>query len=248
MNKIRVSVVSYTNSLPFLHGIKASAKLLEQIDLSVDVPAECARKVIHDEADLGIIPVAALSKIPNHHIVTDYCIGSDGPVDSVFVFSSKPIAEIESLRLDHQSRTSNGLARILLKHYWKKDVKVVMEGDADAWVLIGDRTFGQKDKVPYVYDLGEVWKEFTGLPFAFAVWVANKKLPENFINDFNEALKIGVSNPTVIISELPENPDFNYEKYLTNYLDYPLDIKKREAIQRYLQYYRELEEIDFKGV
>jgi chorismate dehydratase len=248
MSKIRVSAVSYTNTLPFLQGIKASTKLLDQIDLSVDMPAECARKVIYNEVDLGIIPVAALTRIPDYHIVTDYCIGSDGAVDSVFIFSTKPIKSIRSLRLDYQSRTSNGLARILLKHHWKQEVEVVMEGEADAYVLIGDRTFGQKDTAPFVYDLGEIWKQFTGLPFAYAVWVSNKKLPENFISDFNRALKDGVSHPTDVIPGLSSCSNFDYKVYLTENLDFNLDDKKREAITRYLELYKFLEEIDFKGV
>ena len=248
MSKIKVSAVSYTNTLPFLQGIKASPKILEQIDLSVDVPAECARKVIQNEADLGIIPVAALTKILDYHIVTDYCIGSDGAVDSVFIFSTKPIAQIRSLRLDSQSRTSNGLARILLKHHWKLDVEVVIEGEADAYVLIGDRTFGQKDIVPYVYDLGEIWKDFTGLPFAYAVWVSNKKLPEDFISDFNMALREGVSHPLDVVPGLPSYSNFDYKIYLTENLDFNLDNRKREAISKYLKLYESLEEIDFKGV
>lgn len=248
MSKIRVSAVSYTNTLPFLQGIKASQKLLDQIDLSVDVPAECARKVIQNEVDLGIIPVAALTKLPDYNIITDYCIGSDGAVDSVFIFSSKPIEEIKTLRLDNQSRTSNGLARILLKYYWKHEVEVKMEGEADAYVLIGDRTFGQKESVPYPYDLGEIWKKFTGLPFAFAVWVSNKELPADFIADFNSALKDGVSHPLDVIEGLKPYPNFDYAYYLTHNLDFNLDTKKREAIDRYLDYYKNLEEIDFKGV
>ena len=248
MSKIKVSAVSYTNTLPFLQGIKASPKLLDQIDLSVDVPAECARKVIQHEADLGIIPVAALSRIPDYHIVTDYCIGSDGAVDSVFIFSTKPIEEIFSLRLDHQSRTSNGLARILLKNYWNREVEVVMEGEADAYVLIGDRTFGQKDTASFIYDLGEVWKQFTGLPFAYAVWVSNKKLSDEFISDFNSALKDGVSRLSDVIVGLPNYPNFDYKEYLTENLDFNLDDKKREAISRYLDLYTGLEEIDFIGI
>jgi len=248
MSKIKVSAVSYTNTLPFLQGIKASPKLLNQIDLSLDVPAECARKVIHNEADLGIIPIAALTRIPNYHIITDYCIGSDGAVDSVFIFSTKPIEQIRSLRLDRQSRTSNGLARILLKHYWNLEVEVVMEGEADAYVLIGDRTFGQKDTVPYVYDLGEIWKDFTGLPFAYAVWVSNKKLPEDFISDFNMALQEGVSHPLDVVTGLPSYPNFDYKIYLIENLDFNLDDKKREAIDKYLRLYESLMEIDFKGV
>ena len=245
MSKIRVSAVSYTNTSPFLQGIKVSS-VMEQIDLSVDYPAECARKVIENEADMGIIPVAALSRLSEYHLMTDYCIGSDGAVDSVFIFSTKPVEEILSIRLDHQSRTSNGLARILLKYYWKKDVEVLMEGEADAYVLIGDRTFGKKEEIPYVYDLGHYWKEFTGLPFTYAVWVSNKELPASFVQDFNEALKDGVSRRNEVIPDLPVFPNFDYEVYLNENLDFDLNAEKRMAIEKYLELYKTLETIDFK--
>ncbi|MEJ5054597.1 menaquinone biosynthetic enzyme MqnA/MqnD family protein [Sphingobacterium sp. MYb382] len=240
MSKIRISAVSYTNTLPFLQGIKASAALIEQIDLSVDYPSECARKVLADEADMGIIPIAALASLEDYQLIGDYCIGSDGAVDSVFIFSEKPIHAIKSLRLDPESRTSNGLARILLKHFWKVDVDVVTEGEADAYVLIGDRTFGKKGTVPYAYDLGQYWKEMTGLPFAYAVWAAKKPLPAAFVEAFNTALAEGVSQPEKVIPGLPIYADFDYKKYFTVHLDYHLTAEKREAIARYLTLYKAL--------
>lgn len=241
MDKVRVSAVSYTNTLPFLNGIRQSS-VLDQIELSLDNPSICAQKVIHDEADLGIIPVAALLSLPNAHIITDYCIGTEGAVDSVFIFAHKPIEEVQTLYLDKQSRTSNGLARVLLKHHWKREVSIVTDIEqADAYVLIGDRTFGKKNAVPYVYDLGLTWKQFTGLPFAFAVWVSKRQLPENFIASFNEALKLGVSKPEAVISGLPEYKDFDYYHYLTSSLNYHLNDKKREAIAKYLTLLKDLD-------
>ncbi|UIR57636.1 menaquinone biosynthesis protein [Sphingobacterium sp. SRCM116780] len=241
MDKVRVSAVSYTNTLPFLNGLK-QAPVLDRIILSLENPSACAQKVIDDEADLGIIPVAALLSLPEAHIITDYCIGTEGAVDSVFIFSHKPIAEIETLYLDKQSRTSNGLARVLLKHHWKKEVEIIHDqGAADAFVLIGDRTFGQKKSVPFVYDLGLAWKEFTGLPFAFAVWVSNKLLPADFISEFNEALKVGVSNPSAVIPGLPVHENFDYHHYLTESLNYHLTPQKREAVEKYLELLRGLE-------
>lgn len=239
MKKISISAVSYTNTLPFLQGIRNS-ELMSKIDLSVDYPSECARKVIEDEVDMGIIPIAALTKLPDYHIIGDYCIGSDGAVDSVFIFSERPVDEITSLRLDPQSRTSNGLAQILLKHYWNREVEVRTEGEADAYVLIGDRTFGKKNTVPHVYDLGHYWKEMTGLPFAYAVWVSNKKLPDSFEQEFNEALANGVSRPEDVIQGLPEYAGFDYKKYLTQSLDFHLTADKRKAIEKYLEYYNTL--------
>ncbi len=213
---------------------------MQQIDLSVDYPAECARKVIQEEVDLGIIPIAALLNIPNAHVISDYCIGTEGNVDSVFIFSDKPIMDIDSIRLDTQSRTSNGLARILLKYYWKREVKIVEDGKSDAYVLIGDRTFGKKDTVSYAYDLGYHWKQFTGLPFAFAVWVSNKKLPVDFVEEFNQALSDGVRHAVDVIADLPPHENFDYVTYLTKSLDFHLTDKKREAISKYLELYKTL--------
>lgn len=242
MNKIRVSAVSYTNTYPFLNGIRKS-KVMEQIDLSVDYPSACAQKVIDDQADIGIIPTAALLSLPEYYINTDFCIGTEGAVDSVFIFANKPIEEVKTLRLDKQSRTSNGLARVLIKNYWKKDVELVTDEsiEPDAYVLIGDRTFGKKNAVPYVYDLGEEWFNFTGLPFAFALWVSNKKLPDSFVEQFNEALAYGVEHATDVIAGLPEFEDFDYTKYLTEHLNFHLTAKKREAVQLYLRYLKELD-------
>jgi len=242
MNKIRVSAVSYTNTYPFLNGIRKS-KVMEQIDLSVDYPSACAQKVIDDQADIGIIPTAALLSLPEYYINTDFCIGTEGAVDSVFIFANKPIEEVKTLRLDKQSRTSNGLARVLIKNYWKKDVELVTDEsiEPDAYVLIGDRTFGKKNAVPYVYDLGEEWFNFTGLPFAFALWVSNKKLPDSFVEEFNEALAYGVERATDVIAGLPEFEDFDYTKYLTEHLNFHLTAKKREAVQLYLRYLKELD-------
>ncbi len=240
MEKIRISAVSYTNTLPFLQGIR-KADVMDDISLSVDYPSECARKVMADEADMGIIPVAALAEMKDYHIIGDYCIGTKNYVDSVFIFSEKPIEEIKGLRLDPQSKTSNGLARILLQRYWKReDVEILTAGDADAYVLIGDRTFGKKDSIPYVYDLGHYWYALTGLPFAFAVWVSNKALPDSFVQRFNAALAEGVSRPNDVIPGLPVFPNFDYVHYLNESLDFHLDADKRKALSLYLDWYKAL--------
>ncbi|MFD2599411.1 menaquinone biosynthetic enzyme MqnA/MqnD family protein [Sphingobacterium corticis] len=238
--KIKVAVATYTNTIPFLTGLRDSIALHAAAEFIMDYPSACAERVIRGEADLGIIPIQALLDIPNYSIVSDYCIGSDGAVDSVFIFSDVPIEQVKVLRLDMQSKTSNGLARILLKYFWRQSVDVVMAGEADAHVLIGDRTFGQKNSHAYVYDLGACWKEFTGLPFAFAVWAANKELPESFLKDFNIALGMGVSQINRVIASLPEVDNFDYDDYLRNKLNFDLTDQKRQAIDRYLELYRTL--------
>ncbi|SFC61109.1 chorismate dehydratase [Parapedobacter composti] len=234
MEKVRVSAVSYTNTLPFLYGLRQSS-IIHKIDLSLDVPSACAHKLVNNEADLGIVPVAALLDIPTPQVVSDYCLGASGAVNSVFIFSDKPISDINTLRLDDQSRTSNGLARVLLRDYWKRDVTIVSEGKADAYVEIGDRTFGKQHVHPYVYDLSLYWRQFTGLPFTFAVWAANKTLPNTFIEEFNGALAYGVAHREVVLKALPRRRDFDYRKYFMEHLDYRYDDEKKKAVTEFLK-------------
>lgn len=241
MEKIRVSAVSYTNTLPFVYGLQRSP-IIHQIALSLDVPSVCASKLITGQADLGIVPVAALLDIPEPEIISDYCLGATGAVNSVFIFSEKPIHEIETLRLDSQSRTSNGLAQILLRDYWKREVTIVVDGDADAYVEIGDRTFGKQHAHAYAYDLSFHWQEFMGLPFTFAVWVANKPLPPAFIQLFNEALAYGLDHREELIEKLPLKLDFDYRKYLMDNIDYQYNTGKKAAVAAFLKLMATLEQ------
>lgn len=244
-NKVRISSVSYTNMAPFIYGLQ-HAPIIEEIDLSFDVPSMCAEKLIHRRADIGIVPVAALLQIPDYKIISNYCLGAYGEVDSVFIFSEKPIEEIRSIRLDDQSRTSNGLARLLLREYWKRDDVVIRtQGEADAFVQIGDRTFGQKDVHAYAYDLASYWLMHTGLPFAFAVWVQVNPLPEGFIDRFNQALANGLENKDAVIATLPKRADFDYGKYLRQNIDYRFDEGKKQAVDRYLAWLRTAEAVVF---
>jgi len=241
LNKIKISAVAYTNTKPFIYGINHS-EVINQIDLSLDIPSDCAAKLIDGTVDVGLIPVAAIPHVPNANIISDYCIGSVGAVNSVFIFSSVPAHEIKTLRLDSHSRTSNNLARVLLKFHFKQEVAYTTDANAvtDAIVLIGDRTFGKKDDYAFAYDMGEEWMNFTGLPFVYAAWVANKVIPEEFINEFNAALKIGLAARKDLLKTLPLNPVFDLDDYLMHKLDFELTAQKREALSLFLSYIEQL--------
>lgn len=247
MKKIEISAVSYTNTKPFIYGIKHSG-FIDKIGLSLDNPTDCAQKLIDGTVDIGLIPVAAILDLPYWEIVSDYCIGAIGAVDSVFIFSNCPINEIQTLQLDPQSRSSNNLAKVLLKNFWK--IKCTMVSNAidystsieahTAFVQIGDRTFGKKDKYPFVYDLAAEWKNFTGLPFLFAAWVANKEISKDIMDEFNAALKFGLDHRIELFKELPKPTDFDLEDYLTNKIDYPLTNDKIKALHLFLDFVKKL--------
>jgi chorismate dehydratase len=122
MDKIRVGAVSYLNTKPLLFGIHRSP-IFEKIELITDYPAKIAESLLDGSIDIGLVPVAIIPKLQEFHIISDYCIGAEGPVASVALFSEQPLEKINRVLLDYQSQTSVYLARILLKHYWKKDVE-----------------------------------------------------------------------------------------------------------------------------
>lgn len=245
--KIRISAVSYTNTKPFIYGIQHT-DLINKIDLSLDNPTDCAQKLIDDKADIGLIPVAAALKLPYWEIVAGYCIGAVGAVNSVFIFSNCDIREVKRLQLDPQSRSSNNLARVLLKNFWKMSPELIVNAPdygtstdpETAFVQIGDRTFGKKDKYKYVYDLAEEWQTFTGLPFCFAAWIANKPIPKEFIEEFNQTLKYGLDHRPELFKELPMVENFDVVEYLMHYIDFDLTEKKKEALYLFLDYVRDL--------
>jgi chorismate dehydratase len=199
MDVLRISAVSYLNSLPFVYGIRNSG-FLKNIELALDVPSVCADKLISGRADLGLVPVAAIPLINNAQIVSDFCIGADGKVQSVLLVSRKPLAEINKIYLDLESRTSVGLAKVLAKEYWKiqpqwESLSINLGfDDIEAAVLIGDKTFSLPEGFTYIYDLASEWKSFTGLPFVFACWVVNRKILPQQEKDLNDALAFGVAH------------------------------------------------------
>ncbi len=207
--KIKVGIVNYLNTKPFLYGIENS-EIINQIELISDYPAKIADDLLMGKIDLGLVPVAVLPKMKEYEIITDYCIGCDGEVATVCLFSDQPIENLKKIYLDYQSLTSVQLLKILLKEHWKLDIELIdAQGEnfrnlikgSTGGLVIGDRAFEQRTISAYHYDLGLAWKEMTGLPFVFAVWVSNKKLPADFIEAFNEANKGGINHLDKIISQ-----------------------------------------------
>ena len=247
MRKIKLSAVSYTNTKPFLYGIQ-NTEIIDKIDLSLDIPSDCAQKLIDGVVDIGLIPVAAVLDLPKWEIVSDYCIGAVGAVNSVFIFSNCDIKDVKTVQLDPQSRTSNNLARVLLKNLWKIEPQLIKEADDyaqsndtnTAFVQIGDRTFGKKAQFKFVYDLSEEWQKLTGLPFVFATWIANKSIPKEFTDEFNTSLKYGLDHRSELLKQLPTRPDFDLEDYLMCKLDFDLTEDKKKALYMFLDYVRAL--------
>jgi chorismate dehydratase len=240
--KMRVGAVSYLNTKPLLYGLQHHA-ISESIELIEDYPANLARALEENTIDIGLVPVAVIPKLPEAHIISNYCIGATGPVASVSIFSQFPMESITSVYLDYQSKTSVNLARILLKNYWKQDV-LLLEASSNfmdlidgstAAVIIGDRALEKYNSYAYRYDLAEAWINYIGKPFVFATWVANKPIDEVFIANFNEANKLGLKNIDTVVEQLSHNYNsYDLHTYFTKNISYTLDAAKKEGMAQFL--------------
>lgn len=244
--KHRLVAVSYLNTKPLLYGLLRS-NLTEELDMDLAIPSECARRLKDGEADIGLVPVAVIPELPQAHLISDYCIGTDGAVATVCIYGDVPLHVMTTIYLDHHSRTSALLTRLLLREYWRHDVQLVPaeEGYLDriggtvGGLVIGDRTIGLDERFAYVYDLGAAWKAHTGLPFVFAAWVSVQPLGEDFVARFNAALREGMAHlPELQLLLPPPHPNFSLTEYFTQYIDYDLDGGKREALGRFLEFVR----------
>jgi len=238
--RLRIGAVSYLNTRPLMHGVLRSG-LMQKVDLIADFPANIAAMLLNDEIDIGLVPVAIIPRLKEAHIITNYCIGAVGRVESVGIFSEVPLEQVEKLILDYQSRTSVNLARILLKEYWKKEVELVQAKEdyrhlikgTTAAVVIGDRALSQHKKSAYYYDLSEAWQKHTGLPFVFAVWVANKPVDADFEDAFNRANAYGIHHIAEVVEGL-DFADFDLIKYYTQHISYTFDEAKQKGLELFL--------------
>jgi len=244
-DKIRVSIVNYTNTLPFKWALKRSS-FINKIDLQEDIPSICAQKLKFSQVDLALVPVALLPELESYFIVSKFCIGAKGKVDTVKLYAKVPLHGIKEVSLDYQSKSSNTLARVLFQHFWKIPVqyKEALPGfeknvaGNQAIVVIGDRTFELNGKFPYEYDLAEEWQKATGLPFVFACWASTKTLDPVLLKQFDECLSYGVDHILTAVEDMGNESPINKQytlDYLTNRIDYNLDEEKRKALALFLQ-------------
>lgn len=232
--------MSYLNTKPLVYGFE-KGMMKDEIELLFDYPAKVAAMLLNDEIDIGLIPVAVLPKLKQHHIVSDYCIGASSTVASVCLFSDVPLHDIKEVLVDYQSRTSAALLKILLSHFWKINPTLIDTSNGyqqnikgtTAGLVIGDRALQQRQHSVYIYDLAEAWIEMTGLPFVFAAWIANKKLPQQFIDSFNHATSVGLQHIDEIVAGI-NFPGYDMKHYYEENVDYKLDGKKLEAVKKFI--------------
>ena len=243
---VRLGAVSYLNARPLVFGLDRR----DDVSLRFDVPSECARLLAAGEIDLGMVPSITYLDRPGDRIVPGVCIGSDGPVASVALYTSKPIADVQTIALDTSSRTSAMLTRILCARRFNISPAFVphapdlaaMLASADAALLIGDPALFVDHAAlgATKIDLGEAWTSMTGLPFVWAVWSGpSAAVTRDTAAILNDAARQGSAALDTIADDYCVNTPDRVpvaRRYLRENLTFALDDRAVEGLR---MYYRE---------
>jgi chorismate dehydratase len=184
MRALNISAISFLNTVPLMWDFEhnPSQELRENFEIEYTVPSLCAQALREGTADIGIIPVITTAYIPGLVVLPDVAIAARNKVRSILLVSRLPMEEIRTVAVDTSSRTSVGLTQVLLTKFFGGHRELTpmppvlgpMLEKCDAGLLIGDPAMMAKTDGLHAYDLAEVWREKTGLPFVFAVWTVRK--------------------------------------------------------------------------
>jgi len=252
VSPVRLGAVGYLNARPLVYGLDRSARF----DLRYDVPSECARLLHQGDIDVGLIPSIEYLRGGPYRIVADLAIASHGPVASVVLLTSKPIADVRSIAMDTSSRTSVALVRVLCARLFHIEPTLDARGpDAedmlahcDAALIIGDNALFldpgsvrlKQDGTIERIDLGEAWKGLTGLPFVYAFWAARPDaLSTADVTALRRARDAGVGRPDELAREyLADRPDRHElgARYLRRNIQYYLGEVERAGLETFYRY------------
>ncbi len=189
---MKIGRIPYINCYPVYGAIDRGVIHLDA-DLIDGVPTDLNRRMSAGELDISVVSAVEYARDSYRYLLLpDLAISCDGPVRSVMLFSRRPAGELSSrsVIISRSSMTSVALLELLFENVWRAKPRFVA-GDAeirdvvdsndegvDARLVIGDAALvlgsNHRQRYPFVYDLGQMWKEWTGQPFVFAVWVAQR--------------------------------------------------------------------------
>ena len=242
MSSINIAAVEYNNTIPFLYGLSEHFDVGELNIIPAD-PANCARLYANKKVDVALVPVGALPDLGQYNIITDFCIGSKGVVDTVALLSNAPLQEIKSISLDKHSRTSAHLIQVLCHYFWKINPTYVQDdilnSVSSSRLLIGDKVKKMEHDYLYKYDLGEAWNEYTGLPMVFAVWIARKNISSDIVDKLNSAFRFAINNLDSIPLKGITDPVY-LRNYLNRSIHYSLAKQERKGMELFVEKCRNL--------
>lgn len=265
MSQPRISASSYSNTAPLVWSFQFGSRR-GSVELILDTaPARSAELLAGGRVNAALVPVIAYQTIPDVRLVPDVCVGARERVRSVcLVTNGLDLKDVKSVALDVSSRTSVALTKILFREFLGIDPvfrpsepdlpKMLAENDCalligDPALVISDLRSGISDLKASrsritSFDLVELWREFTGLGFVFAMWMTSEMTVGV---DFAGARDEGLRHVEEIIanyeSEIPLGAD-EFRRYLTSNIAYSVDDSMRAGLELFFDLARRQKLID----
>lgn len=257
----RLGTVPYLNAAPLTAAFERPDALnlrSEEVNLQAAVPALLLTELLKGEYDAALVSIGGVLSHPELLILPHWGIVSDGPVESIQLYCRAPASQVRRVALDSSSRSAVALARVLLAEYWGVDVEFTtmaphlgqMLEQADAALLIGNPALianeriarGEGPEIRETHDLGERWRELTGLPFVYAAWT----VPEPMLGEperletlqqlLSDAARWGMDHRAELAAAGARSLDLPFkttERYLTRSIQYSLGPRELEGIRRF---------------
>ncbi|MDP7008763.1 MAG: menaquinone biosynthesis protein [Phycisphaerales bacterium] len=190
MQQVRLGVVSFLNTIPLIEGMET----VEGVTLSPQVPSTLIDSLLAEQVDIALASSIDYQRSTEPlRILKVGVLSSDGPTRTVRLCSTRPIDQIQKVYCDLDSHTSVALLQIIMQDVYHKTIQIetseireykTVDDWPDAVLMIGDKVVSSKTPThyPYELDLGEAWKELTGLPFVFACWMGKAQLETNVVH------------------------------------------------------------------
>jgi chorismate dehydratase len=257
--RLRIAAINFLNPAPLMWDFEhppLQSPLAQRYRIDRMLPSECADRLAAGQADIGLVPIAALAVNSTLRILPSCTIASKKRVRSLLLVHrvDRPLASLRSVAADTASRTTLAYARILFHHWGNPAVPFqpasadldAMLDRADAAILIGDPALlaleeqanrFERSREPLVYlDLAHQWHSITGLPFVSAVWAAapGSLLDERVADDFIQSRDHGLQNIDAIVAEWSKRlpiAEQTIRAYLTTNIHYTLDEECLEGMR-----------------
>ena len=248
MSVPRISASSYSNTAPLIWSFLYGANRGKYELIMDNAPARSAELLANKRVDAALVPVIEYQRIKDVLLVPDVCVGAKERVRSVcLVTKGLGLWDVESVALDVSSRTSVTLAKIIFQEFYGfepsyKEAKPnlnEMLSDSHCALLIGDPALTIDEKVYSKFDLAEIWKEYTGFGFVFAMWMAQKDKAHIAKQiDFAAARDEGLKHLDEIVANYGTEislPREDFKRYLSENISYRIDESMRKGLELFFE-------------
>lgn len=252
---LKVGHIAYANCAPFFHYL---SHVGFSGDIQAGVPSILNAMLAHGQIDLSPSSIFEYGlNWRKYSLFPDLSISSCGSVQSVLLFASRPLEKLagEPVALTGESATSINLLRLLCLEFYGFPLCEISCGEQSVediisaggcGLLIGDRALKASMQLdaPYVYDLGELWWQHTGLPFVFAMWIIHRDAIEHksqalstFYFQLQKSLERALSDLDKLARQRPETAWMGQERLATYWrsMSYGFADQHRQGLQTFFQ-------------